>query len=190
MRVTVCEICMNTRAWISVISVWVRANRFLYEQMNRKKNWIGERCECYIYICIRCKKKLLLYRRECSNQKKNLYVYICACAYKRENDAHFSVQLCMFREKLYIYLYDCIWAWVWKKKIEHLFSVNYYYFNEDIVCINPIDYANNHFFYFLPVTVKYTVKNRRIPFLFSYCIYFTLSLTFSENLISSSESVW
>jgi hypothetical protein len=45
---------------------------------------------------------------------------------------------------------------VCEKKIEHLHSVNYDYFHEDIVCINPIDYANNHFFHFSASNGKIT----------------------------------
>ena len=124
-----------------------------------------------IYLYVLDVKKNFYYISVSVQTKKNLYVYICACAYKRENDAHFSLFNCVFRE-------NCICVSV--KKIEHLFSVNYYYFNEDIVCINPIDYANNHLSNFLLVTVKLPVKNRRTLFLFSYCNYFTFIFLFPK----------
>jgi hypothetical protein len=146
----------NACVWLCAKTVWILAHGLLWYRcecaridfyMNRwtEKNWTGERCECYIYL-LDVKKNFYYISVSVQTKKKiYIYIYICACACKRENDAHFSVQLCMFREKkLYIYLYEreC------EKNFEHLFSVNYYYFNADIVCINPIDYANNHFFYF------------------------------------------
>ena len=125
---------------------------------------------CYISMCVPTKKKSIC-----------IYIYVRKM---RENDAHLlSVWACVFKNCLYL----CVSV---QKKILNTYTVNYDYFNEDIVCINPIDYANNHLFVFLLVTVKYTVKNRRILFLFSYCIYFTLYLSFPENLTSYSESVW
>ena len=125
-------------------------------------------------------------------QKKNLYIYVRVRISVRTS----HTSLC---STVYVQRKNCIyiWAWVWKK-IEHLFSVNYYYFNEDIVCINPIDYANNHLFVFLLVTVKYTVKNRRIPFLFSYriflpCIYLYFTRKFNFLLrkrLVAKDSQW
>ena len=59
-----------------------------------------------IYIYVLDVKKNFYYISVSVQTKKNLYVYICACAYKRENDAHFSLFNCVCSEKT-VYMREC-----------------------------------------------------------------------------------